>query len=490
MTILDADAGFCVVIPDFLSAQECREHIARSEARGFNAAASHYPPSYRNNDRQVVDDPVFARQMGERLAGHVPPRLEHEGETWAFDGINERFRFCRYRAGQQFNLHQDGVHHRGPGLQSRLTFMVYLTDGDAFDGGDTLFYSAGPAGDANGAPARLIGRVRPRAGSLILFDHRLWHSGETVSRGVKHILRSDVIYRRHDAAPAPSTRPFEPGHQGYVWALARLGDDLLASSGRDTSIRLWHDDGRAAGQLVGHRQSVLGLAALPGGRLASIARDGDLRFWSMADRACARTAPAHQGSGLTVAALPDGTLASGGADAQVRLWRADGEPLATLSGHTGWVWSVAAVGPGHLASASEDGTVRLWERASGHCVGTLPGMSPLRDLLVLPGGDQLICADIEGRLATWARSGSTWTHTHTMQAHGAAVRRLRWLGNGLLASAAEDNRVRVWRLADRTLLVESCHDNFVTDVLPLPGAYLSCSYDGRIARHARPEVHA
>lgn len=25
-----------------------------------------------------------------------------------------------------------------------LTFMVYLTDGDDFEGGDTLFYAAGP----------------------------------------------------------------------------------------------------------------------------------------------------------------------------------------------------------------------------------------------------------------------------------------------------------------------------------------------------------
>lgn len=488
MTILDADAGFCVVIPDFLSAQECRDHIAHSEARGFTGAASHYPPSYRNNDRQVVDDPALARRMGERLAGHVPAQLRHEGETWAFDCINERFRFCRYRAGQQFNLHQDGVHHRGPGVQSRLTFMVYLTDGEAFDGGDTLFYSAGPGGDENGEPARLIGRVRPRAGSLILFDHGLWHSGETVSRGAKHILRSDVIYRRQAAAAEPPAQPFEPGHQGYVWTLARLGNHLVASGGRDTCIRLWHADGRAAGQLAGHAQSVLGLAALPGGELASISRDGDLRLWSVAERRCIRAVKAHEGSGLAVTALHDGTLATGGADAQLRLWHADGEALATLSGHTGWVWSVAALGQEQLASASEDGTVRTWERASGRCLHTLQGDAPLRDLLVLPGGEHLACGDIDGRITLWARREGAWARVHAMQAHGASVRRLRWLGGGLLASAGEDNRVCLWRLADRALVAEARHGNFVTDVLPLPGGYLSCSYDGRITRHARPEV--
>ena len=44
--------------------------------------------------------------------------------------------------------------------------------------------------------------------------------------------------------------------------------------------------------------------------------------------------------------------------------------------------------------------------------------------------------------------------------------------------------MRVWRLADWGLLAQSQHGNFATDVLALDGGdYLSCSYDGRIARH-------
>ncbi|MBC7995030.1 MAG: 2OG-Fe(II) oxygenase, partial [Rhizobacter sp.] len=126
---LPEGAAFCVVIPQFLSAQECRQHIAASEARGFAGAGSDYPPSYRNNDRQVLDDPLLARQMLSRLVPHAPASLQHAGASWALHSVNERFRLCRYRAGQQFNIHQDGVHHRAAGLQSRLTFMVYLTDG-------------------------------------------------------------------------------------------------------------------------------------------------------------------------------------------------------------------------------------------------------------------------------------------------------------------------------------------------------------------------
>ncbi len=484
---LPPDAGFCVVIPGFLSARECERHIAMSEARGFAGAGSDYPPSYRNNDRQVVDDPQFARRMLDRLAPHAPAVLPDEagGAPWSLHSVNERFRLCRYRAGQQFNLHQDGVHHRTAGLLSRLTFMVYLTDGDAFEGGDTLFYSAGPAGDASGAAATVIGRVRPQAGSLILFDHKLWHAGEVVTRGVKHILRSDVLYQRPvQAVPPAPAEPFQPGHAGYVWTMARLSDGSIASGGRDAAIRLWQADGRATGELAGHSQSVLGLAPLPGGRLASVSRDRSLRLWDVRSRHCTQVVDAaHGASLLTVAALPGGSLATGGADALVKLWRHDGRALATLSGHTGWVWAVASLGDDQLASASEDGSAKLWDSASRRCLHTLQGDTPLRDVVALPGG-RLVTADIEGRLATWVCRDGAWRRGGTVPAHTAAVRRLRLVGDGLLASAGEDNRVRVWRLSDWRPVAQSRHGNFVTDALALGGgAYLSCSYDGRIARH-------
>ena len=486
---LPAHVGFCVEVRGFLSADECRQHIARSEARGYAAASSDYPPSYRNNDRQVLDDAALAHHMLTRLAPHAPATLASGKATWSLEGVNERFRFCRYRAGQQFKLHQDGVHHRGPGRQSCLTFMVYLTDGDDFGGGDTLFYSAGPAGEADGSPARLIGRVRPRTGSLILFDHTLWHAGEMVTSGVKHILRSDVIYRRREVDESTAPGAFEPAHLGYVWTLARTDTDTLARGGRDSLVRLWRNDGQSLGSLQGHHQSVLGLAALPGAHLASVSRDRSLRLWDVVARRCKRVVTAHTASALCVTALPGGDLATGGADALVKLWRDNGDALNTLRGHQGWVWSVAALAgvvptEGVLASASEDGTLKLWRRADGQCLHTLPGSVPLRDVLALDDG-RLLSGDIEGRLAVWASDGGSWHITHRLQAHDAAVRRLRMLSPGLLATAGEDNRLRVWRLDDLSLLSQSRHDNFLTDVLPLPGGgHLSCSYDGRIATHS------
>jgi predicted 2-oxoglutarate/Fe(II)-dependent dioxygenase YbiX len=474
---LPGGSPLCVVVPGFLSPAECRRQIALSEARGFAGAGTDYPPSYRDNDRQVLDDPAFARDMFARLAPHAPATLARDDGTWALDAVNERFRFCRYRPGQQFRLHQDGVHHRDEGLQSCLTFMVYLTDGDDFAGGDTLFHSAGPGGDP-----RITGRVRPRAGSLILFDHALWHAGEAVTAGVKHILRSDVLYRRAPRVDVPAG-PFHPAHRGYVWTMERLTPDLLASGGRDATIRLWTEAGEARGQLNGHTRSVLGLASLPDGRLASVSRDRTLRIWSVPQRRCTREVIAHDAAALAVCALPGGRLATAGADGAVKLWRDDGEPLGTLGLHGGWAWALAPLGDDRLASASEDGLVKVWDLSSGRCLQTLPGDAPLRALTASPDGQQLSTGDLHGRIATWQRDGDAWRAQRAWPAHTAAVRRLRHAG-GVLASTGEDNALRLWRDTDGALQAGSRHDNFVTDALDVRAGWLGCSYDGRMLCHA------
>jgi 2OG-Fe(II) oxygenase superfamily/WD domain, G-beta repeat len=480
--------GICMVLPEFLSADECRASIALSERRGYASAGTDYPPSYRNNDRQVIDDPALAAQLLARLHALLPPTISHttdggQAETWALESLNERFRYCRYRPGQEFRLHQDGVHHRSIDVQSRLTFMIYLTDGDQFEGGDTLFYSAGPGGDAAGQPARIIGRVRPRVGSLIVFDHELWHSGAIVSAGVKHIMRSDILYRRQAASSLSAVQPFHPPHQGYVWALAALAHGGIASGGRDSTIRLWDRNGSPMRTLTGHSRSVLGLADLGTGRLASVSRDRTLRLWDTATGRCQKVVAAHAGAALTVTALPSGLIATGGADKLIRLWNTAGGPLAVLEGHAGWVWGLAAIDGTRFASASEDGSVKVWDGASGQCLTTVADDVPLRAIALSADGVHLVAGNEQGGISVWRQVMQTWVLRMRFAGHRAAIRRLRFIAPDILASTGEDNRVRVWRLSDFVMLAEAHHGNFVTDVLAMAnGECLTSSYDGQIRR--------
>ncbi|MGO4701297.1 2OG-Fe(II) oxygenase [Dyella sp. 2RAB6] len=484
---LPRSLGACALIQDFLSAAECKTLIAEAEERGFASAELDYPPSYRNNDRQVLDDQGLAGSLQRRLADvfeHGPeslldPRLRNE---WRLQGINERLRLCRYRPGQQFHIHQDGVHHRGPDCRSMLTFMVYLTDGDEFEGGDTLFYGAGPA---QGEDERnVIARIRPRAGSLILFDHGVWHAGETVTRGTKYVLRSDLIFHRAESAIAEAAAI--PRHQGYIWALAALSDGRLASGGRDGSIRTWAPGGDLVYSLEGHTQSVLGLVEVHAGMLASISRDRTLRFWATSSGHCLQSVIAHEAAVLSIARLSDQLVATGSADHSIRLWSKHAKHLQTLEGHRGWVWGLAALGRTGLASVSEDQSLRIWDLRTNRCIVTRHMSHPLRTIDVslsqpMPGTNLLATGDASGRVTLWTVNHGEVSATASFVAHTAAVRRVRFLRNGLLATCGEDNHLRLWDSCSLELVQEEVHANFVTDVIELEGGTrVSCGYDGEL----------
>ncbi|HJU40725.1 MAG TPA: hypothetical protein VJ724_14235, partial [Tahibacter sp.] len=135
-----------------------------------------------------------------------------------------------------------------------------------------------------------------------------------------------------------------------------------------------------------------------------------------------------------------------------------------------------------LASASEDGTVKLWNLREARCRATLTGDQPLRAVAArrrVDGTITLAVGDDRGHVRVWRIAGRAIAPTAEFAAHDAAVRRLRWLDGGDLASCGEDYRVRVWRDGRRVHEME--HANFATDVAELgDGRLLSCGYDGAL----------
>jgi len=175
------------VIHDFLSVEECAEHVATSERRGYEAAllTTRFGPmlrkDVRDNDRIILDDANLAAQWMQRAASFLPERLGQ----WSLTGFNERFRYYRYDPGQSFKRHYDASYHRPNGEQSFLTFMVYLNAD--YTGGTTEFYHPDDRPKAT---------VSPEAGMALVFDHQQVHEGAAVLSGRKYVLRTDIMYRR------------------------------------------------------------------------------------------------------------------------------------------------------------------------------------------------------------------------------------------------------------------------------------------------------
>jgi hypothetical protein len=180
------------VIHDFLSADECRRHIDRSEATGYGDApimslgGPVLRKDMRNNERVIIDDPSLAGELWLRLQ----PHLSAPAGLWTAIGLNERFRFYRYDRGQQFDWHFDGSYERSPLERSQYTFMVYLSGGCA--GGATEFdlSTLSHAGEK-----KSILRVQPEPGKALVFVHHVLHRGAPVADGRKYVLRTDVMIR-------------------------------------------------------------------------------------------------------------------------------------------------------------------------------------------------------------------------------------------------------------------------------------------------------
>ena len=180
---VDRDKPYIFTVPEVLSADECRDLIARIETAGPEAApintmtGTRVKPNVRNNERVMFDDPELAMQLVDRVEHKVPAEIQ----GMILCGANERIRCYRYQPGMRFAPHADGAFVRDVDEMSWYTFMVYLNDD--FDGGNTTFIVEPEVS------------ITPEAGKALLFQHPIMHEGSVVTSGVKYVLRTDLMYR-------------------------------------------------------------------------------------------------------------------------------------------------------------------------------------------------------------------------------------------------------------------------------------------------------
>ena len=128
-------------------------------------------------------------------------KRDGNGAEWRLLGLNERLRFLKYNPGMHFLQHPDGAHpsrHAVP-RRSFITLLLYLNEG--YTGGHTTIWNAtggqyGPWTKRNGKRADPGVAVPPRIGMALVHDHILLHESPELRVGVKHVIRTDVMYER------------------------------------------------------------------------------------------------------------------------------------------------------------------------------------------------------------------------------------------------------------------------------------------------------
>lgn len=199
--------GLAFVIDNVLSADEADKLVELTETMGYSEYAPNIrtPPGMRQNKAVhwfPSPDTVekFLEPMWARIAHLVPSEVEG-GDSLM--GLSHRFAHYKYDSGDVFNRHTDGewpgqgLSATGdrvvewPGVVSKLSMLLYLSEHEEQDGGKTRLYRFD-----GGEPVD----VAPKKGSALFFRHgfgpdSVLHAGLKLSgEKPKYVARLNVLY--------------------------------------------------------------------------------------------------------------------------------------------------------------------------------------------------------------------------------------------------------------------------------------------------------
>jgi prolyl 4-hydroxylase len=170
------------IVKNFFTQEECKGFIEFSEQQGYQESLIRSKDGevvnkeIRDNDRVIWENTQFASQLWDMVKDMIPADIDGYEPL----GLNERFRFYRYKDGQQFKPHIDAPFKRNETELSKITLLIYLNED--FVGGNTTLVLEGQ-------------EIEPKEGMLFLFEHKIMHCGRPVNEGTKYVLRTDVMYK-------------------------------------------------------------------------------------------------------------------------------------------------------------------------------------------------------------------------------------------------------------------------------------------------------
>jgi len=241
-------------------------------------------------------------------------------------------------------------------------------------------------------------------------------------------------------------------------------NNLIASGGRDNTVRLWDTtDGELIQTIEAHDDWLTALAFSPDGQwIASGSRDNSVKLWNAETGDLVRMITNHRGDVTTLKFSSDGEmLVTAGRDGMIRLHHLASEQIIIeMENFGGSAWDVALSHDGTmLASASEDGSVWLWglwgddspwlKRLDGHLSSATRIAFSTDDRQVASGG-------LDSVLRVWdidnlSNDPDIENEPDVLiQAHLAPIMGLDFvLDDDLVTTASLDGTIKVWDTSGR-----------------------------------------
>jgi len=214
-------------ISNILTNENCLKLIKLCETKGWNKSSvsggghgrtGREDP--RTNSFCVLIDDDLAIILWNKVKNYLEPNLTYLGPNVYFNGttqgsewkpsfIYNKMRIYKYNPGEAFPEHIDykvkrTIRKNGEEYvqQSFLSLLIYLNDD--FEGGQTGYWP-----DHNGIHCRFLRDVEkqctkkdhqvlisPQTGKCVIQDQNILHEGLPTTKGVKYLLRTDIIHER------------------------------------------------------------------------------------------------------------------------------------------------------------------------------------------------------------------------------------------------------------------------------------------------------
>ncbi|KAK7264325.1 hypothetical protein RJT34_31932 [Clitoria ternatea] len=237
------------------------------------------------------------------------------------------------------------------------------------------------------------------------------------------------------------------GHEDDVRGICVCGNEGIATSSRDRTIRFWSLENTkfsCSKILLGHSSFVGPLAWIPPGNefprggVVSGGMDTLVFVWDLNTGEKVHTLKGHQLQ-VTGIALDDGDVVSSSVDCTLRRWR-NGQSIETWEAHKAPVQSVIKLPSGELVTGSSDATLKLWRGKT--CLHTFEGHTDTVRGLAVMSGLGILSASHDGSLRLWAVSGQMLME---MVGHTAIVYSVDSHSSGLIVSGSEDRFAKIWK---------------------------------------------
>ncbi|RFN54426.1 wd40 repeat-like protein [Fusarium flagelliforme] len=245
-----------------------------------------------------------------------------------------------------------------------------------------------------------------------------------------------------------------------------------------TTVRLWLvDSGQCLWELRGHERPIVSVTFSQDSKLlASVSQDGDIHLWSVDSGECIKELNRHDDSVTSVAFSFDSNLiACTRQDQTVMLWETGDEgPSQVYQGHEGWVTNVILSPQSGLAASCSDNIVHIWQIANGQLLWDLREHTDVVTLISFSRDSTLLAtSSYDKTVRVWRVDNGDCVQIFR---HEATVKALTFFPSSKLLATAIYSEIQIWDIANGECIQElNGHLHWITHLTFSPDSKLMAS---------------